>query len=152
VKLARQIPKILPTVHLLGTEQLYNTALPIQARSTGAEGWYVPHVAPDPVSSPAGVAWAERYRGRYGVVPNAYALTGYTAGVIIVDAVDRVAKGGRPVNRSSVRDAIEATRLPDAVAGPVSFDRDGDLAGAPVSIYRVTGGAFQFVETIFVAP
>ena len=148
VKLARQIPDILASAHLLGTDQLYNAALPIQARATGAEGWYVPHVAPDPVASPATIAWADRFQSRYGAAPSGYALTAYTAMMVIADAVDRVVERGQPVTRSRVREAIEATRLPDARAGPVSFDQDGDLERPPVSIYQIRGGAFRHVETV----
>jgi branched-chain amino acid transport system substrate-binding protein len=148
VKLARQIPEIMASVHILGTEQLYNAALPIQARPTGAEGCYVPHVAPNPATSAAAQAWAERYQSRYGAAPSGYALTAYTAVMIIANAVDRVVKHGRPVTRVTVRDAIEAVNIPDAITGPVSFDRDGDLKRPAVSIYRIRSGAFQPVETI----
>jgi branched-chain amino acid transport system substrate-binding protein len=148
VKLARQIPGVLPDVHLLGTESLYNRAFPIQARATGAEGWYVMNVAPDPAASPATAAWADRYRSRFGTEPSGYSLTAYTAVTVIADAVGRVVKRGQPVTRASVRDAIAAARLPEALSGPVSFDPNGDLEHPAVSIYRVTSGAFQHVETI----
>jgi branched-chain amino acid transport system substrate-binding protein len=150
-KLARQIPDVLPSVHLMGTEQLYNAALPIQARATGAEGWYVPHVLPNPAASPATMAWADRFRSRYGAAPTGYTITGYTAVTVIADAVDRVVKHGRPVTRASIRDAIQTARLPDALAGPVSFDRNGDLERPAVSVYQVRSGAFQHVETILAA-
>jgi branched-chain amino acid transport system substrate-binding protein len=148
VKLARQVPGILPSVHLLGTESLYNSALPVQTRPTGAEGWYVSNVAPDPAAGPAAAAWAERFRGRFGSAPSGYSLTAYTAVTVIADAVGRVVKRGQPVTRASVRDAIAATRLSEALSGPVSFDPNGDLERPAVSIYRVKSGAFQHVETI----
>jgi branched-chain amino acid transport system substrate-binding protein len=151
VKLARQVPEILASARILGTEQLYNAALPIQARHTGAEGWYVPHVAPNPTTSAAAQAWGERFQSRYGAEPSGYALTAYTAVMVIANAVDRVIKRGHPVTRASVRDAIEATHIADAISGPVSFDRDGDLERPAVSIYRIRSGAFQPVDTIFAA-
>jgi branched-chain amino acid transport system substrate-binding protein len=127
VKLARQASGVLPSVHLLGADSLYNRALPIQARATGAAGWYVSHVAPDPAASPAAAAWADRFRGRFGAAPSHYSLTAYTAVTVIADAVGRLVKRGQPVTRASVRDAIQATRLPYALPGPVSFDAEGDL-------------------------
>jgi branched-chain amino acid transport system substrate-binding protein len=151
VKLARQLPGALPSAHLLGTESLYNGAFPTQARPTGAEGWYVPNVAPDPAASPVARVWAERFRARFGEAPSAYSLTAYTAVMVIADAVERVVRRGRPVTRASVRDAIEETRLPDALPGPVAFDRDGDLERAPVSIYQVRAGGFHHVTTILAA-
>jgi branched-chain amino acid transport system substrate-binding protein len=148
VKLARQIPGILSSVHLLGTESLYNGAFPGQARGTGAEGWYVSNVAPDPASSLAARAWAERYRARFGDVPSGYSLAAYTAVAVVADAVGRVVKRGQPITRGSVRDAIETTRLPDAVSGPIAFDRNGDLARPAVSVYQIRGGAFRHVTTV----
>lgn len=148
VKLARQILQVLPSVRVLGTETLYDRAFPLQARPGGGEGWYVPHVGPDPAMSPAATAWAARYRTRFGAEPSAYSLTAYTAVMIVADAVERVTRAGRPVTRASVRDAIQATRLPDAPSGPVSFGPDGDLERAMISIFQVRGGAFRYVETI----
>ncbi len=148
VKLARRIPEVLPTVRVLGTETLYDGAFPIQARPGGGEGWYVPHVGPDPAMSLVATAWAARYRTRFGAEPTAYSLTAYTAAMIVADAVERVTRAGRPVTRASIRDAIQAARLPDAPSGPVSFGPDGDLERAVVSIYQVRGGAFRYVETI----
>ena len=149
VKIARQAPAILPAVHLLSTEGLYNRALPIQARAGGAEGWHVTNVGPDPAQSSATRAWAARYRTRFGAEPSAYSLTAYTAVTIIAAAVEQVVKAGRPVTRGTVRDAIQATRLPDALVGPVAFDADGDLERPAISVYEVRGGAFRHVETIF---
>jgi branched-chain amino acid transport system substrate-binding protein len=150
-KLARQIPGVMPSVRLLGTESLYNAAFPIQARPTGAEGWYVSNVAPDLTTSPAALAWAERFRRRFGSEPSGYSLTAYTAVMVIADAVGRVLKRGQPVTRGSVRDAIAATRLPETLSGPVAFDRDGDLERPAVSIYQVRRGAFRPVETVLAA-
>lgn len=148
VKLARQIPGVLPSVHLLGPETLYNGAFPLQARTTGAEGWYVSNVGPDPVASAAAAGWADRFRSRFGSTPTSYALTAYTAVTVIADAVGRVVKRGLPLTRASVRDAIAATRLPDALTGPLSFDSDGDLERPAVSIYQVRGGALYHTGTI----
>jgi branched-chain amino acid transport system substrate-binding protein len=148
VKLARQAPESLPGVRVLGTESLYNGALPIQARATGAEGWYVTNVAPDPAASSATVAWAGRFRGRFGEEASGYSMTAYAAVTVIADAVGRLARRGQPVTRESVRGAIQATRLPDAVSGPVSFDPDGDLERPAVSVYQVRSGAFHLVETV----
>ena len=148
VKLSRQLPEGLPGVHLLGTETLYNQAFPLQARTTGAEGWYLSNVGPDPAARPAAAGWVARFRRRFGADPTTYAMTAYTAAIVVSDAVGRAAAGGRPVTRAAVRDAIQATRLPDAPSGPVVFDRDGDLERSIVSIYQIRGGAFYLAETM----
>lgn len=148
VKLARHIPEILPSIRILGSETLHNRAFPIQARATGAEGWYVSGMAPDPSWSPAAAAWVNQFRSRFGAVPSGYSLTAYTAVAVVADAVGRVVKRGLPVTRTSVRDAIQTTRLPNALSGPVSFDPDGDLERPAVSVYQIRGGAFHHLETL----
>ena len=148
VKLARQLPEALPGVRLLGTETLYNQAFPLQVRATGAEGWYVSNLGPDPGATPAAAGWVARFRGRFGADPSCYAMTAYTAAMVVADAVGRVAERGRPITRGAVRDAIQTTRLLDAPSGPVAFDRDGDLERAVVSIYQIRGGAFYHMETM----
>jgi branched-chain amino acid transport system substrate-binding protein len=151
VKLARQIPDVLPSVHVLGPHTLFNRAFTLQARSTGAEGWYVSNVAPDLAGTPSAAAWAAQFRRRFGADPSSYSLTAYTAVTVIADAIGRLVKQGQAVTRARVRDAIEATRLPNTPAGPVAFDLDGDLERPAVSIYQVRSGAFHYVETFLPA-
>ena len=148
LKLARQIAEVLPSVHRLGAESLHNRAFPIQVGPTTAEGWYVSNVAPDLEASPAAAAWADRFRRRFGEAPSHNALAAHTAVTVVADAIGRVVKRGRPVTRSAVRDAIQATRLPDTLQGAVSFDPSGDLERPVVSIYQLRDGAFQYVGAV----
>jgi branched-chain amino acid transport system substrate-binding protein len=148
VLLARQIPEIMPSARILGTEVFLDKGFPIQARGTGAEGWYVSNVGPDPAATPAVAAWVEGFQRRFGDAPTSYSVTAYTAVTVIADAIGRVVKRGQPITRANVRDAIEATRLPDAPSGPVAFDRNGDLERPAVSIYQIRAGAFHHVTTV----
>jgi branched-chain amino acid transport system substrate-binding protein len=148
LRVAKQVADILPTVHRLGAENLYNGAFPRQAGRESAQGWYVSNVAPDPAAGLAAAAWAERFRRRFDAAPTGDALAAYTAVTVISDAVERAARGGRPVTRARLRDAIQATRLPVTAQGRVSFDDNGDLEHPLVSIYQVRDGAFRFVEAI----
>jgi branched-chain amino acid transport system substrate-binding protein len=147
VRLAQQIAEIMPWIHRMGTENLSDRAFPLQA-GAASEQWFVPNVAPDVAASPEAADWAERFRRRFGQTPSGYALTAYTAAAVIVDAVERLRRDGRPVTRTSVRLAIEVTRLSGTPQGVVSFDRHGDLEWPIVSIYEVAGGAFRFLETV----
>lgn len=150
-KLERRLHGFLPAVHLLGTKSLSDGASPIQARGTGAEGWLATNVARDLAASPTAVAWADRYRTRFGVLPSGYSMTVSTAAMVIAAAAHGVARRRRPVTRASVRDATAAPRLRDAAAGPISFDPDGDPDGVkhPAgSVYQGRAGAVRHVETI----
>jgi branched-chain amino acid transport system substrate-binding protein len=56
---------------------------------------------------------------------------------VVVDAIARVVKSGKPISRSNVRVAIQATNL-RTLQGTVSFDKNGDLLHRVISIFRVT--------------
>ena len=43
-----------------------------------------------------------------------------------LDAIKRVAESGKPVNRSNVRDAMQATKL-KTLQGEIAFDENGDM-------------------------
>jgi branched-chain amino acid transport system substrate-binding protein len=147
VKVARQVAEVLPSVHRLGAETLYDRGFPIQA-GPAADGWYVSNVAPDLAAGPAARAWAERFRRRFGEAPSSYSLTAYTAVTVVANAVGHLVARGQPATRSRLREAIQAVRLPDTPQGMVSFDANGDLERPVVSIYQVRSGAFQYAEAV----
>jgi ABC-type branched-subunit amino acid transport system substrate-binding protein len=54
--------------------------------------------------------------------------------MVIADAIGRGA-----VSRTEVRDAIGASDL-EGFSGRIRFDASGEREGAPVSLWRVSGG------------
>jgi branched-chain amino acid transport system substrate-binding protein len=150
VKLARQAAGILPSVHRLAAESLFDRGFAIQA-GTAAEGWYVSNVAADLAASPGGLAWADRFRRRFGDDPSPYSLSAHTAVMVIRDAVGRLAARGRSITRPGVREAIQSARLADTPQGTVSYDANGDLERPVVSIYQVRDEAFRYLEAVTLA-
>ena len=55
---------------------------------------------------------------------------------MIVDAIKRVAAAKKPVNKDTVRDAIQTSRV-KTLQGPVSFDQNGDLTDRTISIFQI---------------
>jgi ABC-type branched-subunit amino acid transport system substrate-binding protein len=68
--------------------------------------------------------------------PADYTVTYYDAASVIIDAIGRVAKAGKPMTRDNVRDAIQATNL-QTLQGDIAFDANGDTLSKVVSIYQV---------------
>jgi Receptor family ligand binding region len=101
--------------HKLGDRKLANLA---RRTALGLLGW--PSFAP----------------AKTGKQPADYSITYYDATQVIFDAMARVAKSGKPVNRANVRDAIQATSL-DTLQGNISFDANGDMKSKVVSIFQV---------------
>jgi len=60
--------------------------------------------------------------------------------MIVFDAIQRVVKSGKPVDRHTVRDAIQATHL-KTLQGDVSFDANGDLNTKIISIFQIVHDA-----------
>ena len=78
-----------------------------------------------------------------GEVPEAleYAAGGlldhsYDAALVILAAIETVAKSGAPVTRGAVRDAIQAGKV-DTLQGPIAYDANGDISSRVVSVFQV---------------
>ncbi len=69
---------------------------------------------------------SRNYQERFKAQPNDYAITAYDGALVVLDAVKRVAESGKEVNRSNVRDAMQATKL-KTLQGEISFDENGDM-------------------------
>jgi branched-chain amino acid transport system substrate-binding protein len=80
--------------------------------------------------------WVERFVAKTGKQPADYSITYYDAARIILDAIERVAKSGKPVSRANVRDAIQSANV-QTLQGDISFDANGDMKSKVVSIFQV---------------
>jgi branched-chain amino acid transport system substrate-binding protein len=136
IKLVKQSFDIMPKVVKAGGDGLHQVSILGGAGFPAAEGWYstiaAPHMLDDAVLQP----WIERYRKRWGTLPSDYSITSYDAALIVLAAIESVAKSGRAVTREAVRDAIQAGRV-KTLQGEISFDANGDLASRVVSIFQV---------------
>ena len=80
--------------------------------------------------------WVKRFVAKTGRQPSDYSITAYDAALVVIDAIERVAKSGKPVDRVAMRDAIAATKL-KTLQGEVSFDENGDLKQRVVAVFQV---------------
>ena len=78
---------------------------------------------------------------------SSYKPQAYDAAVVLMNAIKTAGAKGGKVNRADVLAAIKATRDYRGVLGiPITFDAKGDIAAAPVNIFRVEGGDFVHVQ------
>ncbi|HME23464.1 MAG TPA: branched-chain amino acid ABC transporter substrate-binding protein [Acetobacteraceae bacterium] len=136
VKVVTQSYNIIPNVIKGGGDGVYGPAILIGGGFPAAEGWYITTAAPHLLDDPKSSEWIKRYAARYGEQPNDYCITSYDAMLVIADAIDRVVSSGVPMSRAAMRDAIEATRI-DTLQGPISFDKNGDLASRVISVFQI---------------
>jgi branched-chain amino acid transport system substrate-binding protein len=92
---------------------------------------------------PAGQAFAQAFRTRYGHTPEPYAIFGYEAMKVVLAAVD--AGGGE---RSATVDAFFATRNRDSVLGRYSIDSHGDTTLSTYGVNRVEHGQLVFDHVV----
>jgi len=89
------------------------------------------------LDQPEVAAWAKRFQDKFGGPPEDYSITAYDAGLVIIDAIKRVADSGKEVNRDNVRDAIQSAKV-KTLQGEVSFDENGDITNRIVSVFKIT--------------
>ncbi|NBX25206.1 MAG: branched-chain amino acid ABC transporter substrate-binding protein [Planctomycetes bacterium] len=91
-----------------------------------------------------GAKFREAYIARYRVEPEAYALYGYEAGRVLLDAVKRA----KAKTREGVLEAVRSTRDFEGALGTWSFDENGDTTSRIMSGQSVEGGKFKFVKVL----
>jgi branched-chain amino acid transport system substrate-binding protein len=136
VKLAKQAHDIVPDMIKAGGDGMYGPELLTAVGYPANEGWYATIASPHLSGDNKVAAFTQLYVDKFGMQPDDYAITAYDAGLVIVDAVKKVAASGKPVTRDSVRDAIQATKTP-TLQGSVSFDANGDLTDRTVSVFQI---------------
>ena len=136
VKLVKQSYDILPNIKKGGGDGMNSAEVLKGAGFPAAEGWYCTIAGPNTLEDPAAKAWIENFAKKYGQQPENYSITAYDAALVVLDAVERVAKSGKDVTRGAVREAIQATKL-KTLQGEVSFDENGDIKSRIVSVFQI---------------
>jgi branched-chain amino acid transport system substrate-binding protein len=136
VKLVKQSYDILPNLIKGGGDGMYGPEVIKAGGFPAAEGWYATIAAPHVLDEPEVKAWSERFRAKFHEPPEDYSITAYDAALVILDAITRVAAANKEVNRDTIRDAIQTTKL-KTLQGEVSFDENGDLASKVISVFKI---------------
>lgn len=87
----------------------------------------------------AGKTFAEKYMAKFGGAPEGYAIYGYEAAKVLMEAINRV----RTKDREAIREAVLATRDFDKGAlGKWSFDENGDTTQSQFTVSGIEKGKF----------
>jgi len=136
VKVAKQLYEIFPSVIKAGGDGMVDGGLLSAVGFPAIEGWYCTQASPHVMDDAAMSDWVARYTKAYKMTPSDYAITAYDAVQVIADAIKRASAGGQEVNRDTVRDAIQTTKI-DTLQGPVSFDENGDIVNKVISVFEI---------------
>jgi branched-chain amino acid transport system substrate-binding protein len=89
-----------------------------------------------------------KFNAEFGKDAEGYAYAGYACAQIVIEGIKAAVTGG-DVTRETVRAAVvDKGAAFETVLGSVSFDEVGDTTQRIISLYKVDGGAWKFVEEI----
>jgi branched-chain amino acid transport system substrate-binding protein len=92
-----------------------------------------------------GAEFVKRYRAKHKSDPEAYAVYGYEAATVVIEAVRKVGKK----DREAIRQAILATKDFEAGAlGKWSFDADGDTTLQQLTVSTIKDGKFAPLKVV----
>jgi branched-chain amino acid transport system substrate-binding protein len=91
-----------------------------------------------------GKEFYEKYKARYKIEPEPYAVYGYEAGKVALTALKNAGKK----DRAAVVDACLAIKGFDGALGVWSFDKNGDTSLRRMSGYQIRNGKFEFVTML----
>jgi branched-chain amino acid transport system substrate-binding protein len=100
------------------------------------EGWYGTRASPHVSGDQKAQQFVDAYFRKYNIAADDYTITAYDAGLVLIDAIKRVAATGKPMTREAVRDALQTSKVP-TIQGVVSFDENGDLKDRTVSVFQI---------------
>src|SRR5260370_27235688 len=135
-KLWLDLRTAMPNVLLMGPDGILEDAF-VQAAGDASEGTFVTFGGRTPASyTGAALDWLQRYRQQIGADPPVYAIYGYEATRLALDAIQRTGV----MDRASIRDAVFATRDFDGALGTWSFDSNGDTSLSTMTIQQIVAG------------
>jgi branched-chain amino acid transport system substrate-binding protein len=101
-------------------------------------------LAPDEYP-PDGQRFFDEYERRYGdATPDPYAIYGYEAARLALDAVERSGTGDKP----DIVRALFETRDRESVLGAYSIDKGGDTTLTDYGVYSIEGDELVFEQTV----
>jgi branched-chain amino acid transport system substrate-binding protein len=135
VKLAKQAADIIPKMIKGGGDGVQGGSFLKGGGFPAIEGWYATNASPHVTGDASAAEWVKKFQAKYNNVPDDYSITAYDGALVILDAIDRVIKSGKPVNRSNVRDAMQTSSV-KTLQGTISFDENGDIKDRVVSVFQ----------------
>jgi branched-chain amino acid transport system substrate-binding protein len=135
VKLAKQAYETVPKIIKGGGDGVSGGSFLKGGGFPAIEGWYATNAGPHLTESPIAANFVKTFQEKYHDTPDDYSITSYDATKVILAAIDQVAKSGKAMNRSNVRDAIQSSHV-ETMQGTVAFDENGDILDRTVSVFQ----------------
>ena len=105
-------------------------------------GYFSTHFSADN-QDPQVQNFIQKYKAKYGAVPDCQAALGYDTVKILVQAIQRAGS----TDSKAIRDAVAATKDFQGVTGKITLDANRN-ASKPAVVQTVGEGRFKFVENV----
>ncbi len=135
---------------LLGSSAMVDESFTARIGAAGEQTYLTTPVLPAALYPPVAQQVLRHYRNVFGVQGGAYALYGYEAMTVVLDAVRD--SGARGDDRQTVIDRVLATKSRNSVLGRYSIEPNGETTLSHYGVDRVSAGRPVFLRTVEVSP
>ncbi len=147
VQVWNDVHAVNPSMKLFGPDGVAESPFTTKLSADEQKVTFVTNPTLDPKLYPAsGQQFFKDYKAKYGIAPEPYAIYGYEAMSVVLDAITRAAAKGN--DRQAVIDSFFATKDKESVLGTYSIDKFGDTTLTDYGGNTVTGGALVFDKVI----
>jgi branched-chain amino acid transport system substrate-binding protein len=150
-ELWRDLYKASPHLLLLGSSAMAEEPFIAKIGDAGESTYLTTPVLPTALYPPVAQQVLRHFRGVFGFEGNAYALYGYEAMTVVLDAIRN--SGARGDDRQTVIDRVLATKNRNSVLGRYSVEPSGETTLSHYGVDRVSSsGHLVFLRAIDVPP
>jgi branched-chain amino acid transport system substrate-binding protein len=147
VQLWKDLHAAMPTAKLFGPDGVAESAFSSKIGSSAEKVTFITQPTLDPKLYPqAGQDFFKEYKAKFGADPEPYAIYGYEAMSIALQAIQNAGDKGN--DRQAVIDAFYKIKDRESVLGKYSVDENGDTTLTDYGGNRIQGGKLTFDKVI----
>jgi branched-chain amino acid transport system substrate-binding protein len=147
VQLWKDLNAAMPTAKLFGPDGVAESAFSTKIGSKAEKQTFITNPTLDPKLYPAsGQEFFKDYKAKYGADPEPYAIYGYEAMSVVLQAIQNAGDKGN--DRQAVIDAFYKIKDRDSVLGKYSIDENGDTTLSDYGGNKIVGGKLVFDKVI----
>ncbi|HEY6761362.1 MAG TPA: branched-chain amino acid ABC transporter substrate-binding protein [Baekduia sp.] len=147
VQLWKDLNATMPSAKLFGPDGVAESAFSTKIGSKAEKQTFITNPTLDPKLYPAaGQEFFKDYKAKYGADPEPYAIYGYEAMSVALQAIQNAGDKGN--DKQSVIDAFYKIKDRQSVLGTYSIDKNGDTTLTDYGGNRIEGGKLTFDKVI----
>lgn len=148
VALWRQLHTADPSLLLLGSSTMVNETFTSQIGAAGEATYLTTPLLPTSLYPPEAARVLDSYRSHFGGEAGPYALYGYEAMSVVLDAIRAARSRGN--DRQAVIEMLFRVKHRASVLGRYSVEANGETTLSPYAVDRVAGGRPVFYRAVAV--